>query len=71
MDYDSLKDAQSGLGTGAVIVMNKQTDIVEAISRFAKVRLMLEEITGPNVLYSSINMNPAGNARHAEKARHG
>jgi len=36
MDYDSLKDAQSGLGTGAVIVMNKSTDIVEAISRFAK-----------------------------------
>ncbi|KAF8761421.1 NADH-ubiquinone oxidoreductase chain 2 [Rhizoctonia solani] len=25
MDFDSLKDAQSGLGTGAVIVMNKQT----------------------------------------------
>lgn len=38
MDYDSLKDAQSGLGTGAVIVMNKSTDIVAAIARFAKVR---------------------------------
>jgi len=37
MDYDSLKDAQSGLGTGAVIVMNKSTDIVAAIARFAKV----------------------------------
>jgi hypothetical protein len=37
MDYDSLKDAQSGLGTGAVIVMNKSTDIVNAIARFAKV----------------------------------
>ncbi|KAF9266728.1 NADH-ubiquinone oxidoreductase [Marasmius fiardii PR-910] len=35
MDYDSLKDAQSGLGTGAVIVMNKSTDIVKAIARFA------------------------------------
>jgi len=35
MDYDSLKDAQSGLGTGAVIVMNKSTDIVAAIARFA------------------------------------
>ena len=34
MDYDSLKDAQSGLGTGAVIVMNKSTDIVAAIDRF-------------------------------------
>lgn len=36
MDYDSLKDAQSGLGTGAVIVMNKSTDIVAAIARFAQ-----------------------------------
>lgn len=37
MDYDSLKDAQSGLGTGAVIVMDKSTDIVSAIARFASV----------------------------------
>ena len=36
MDYDSLKDAQSGLGTGAVIVMDKSTDIVAAIARFAQ-----------------------------------
>jgi NADH dehydrogenase (ubiquinone) flavoprotein 1 len=35
MDYDSLKDAQSGLGTGAVIVMDKSTDIVAAIARFS------------------------------------
>ncbi len=37
MDYDSLKDAQSGLGTGAVIVMNQSTDVVAAIARFSKV----------------------------------
>jgi hypothetical protein len=37
MDYDSLKDAQSGLGTGAVIVMDKSTDIVAAIARFSSV----------------------------------
>ncbi|KAF7767863.1 hypothetical protein Agabi119p4_7106 [Agaricus bisporus var. burnettii] len=36
MDFDSLKDAQSGLGTGAVIVMNKSTDIVSAIARFSQ-----------------------------------
>jgi len=49
MDYDSLKDAQSGLGTGAVIVMNKSTDVVAAIARFSKVYLCLERIhTGPN-----------------------
>lgn len=35
MDFDSLRDAKSGLGTAAVIVMNKQTDIVKAIARFA------------------------------------
>lgn len=39
MDFDSLKDAQSGLGTGAVIVMDKSTDIVRAIARFAHVRV--------------------------------
>jgi NADH:ubiquinone oxidoreductase subunit F (NADH-binding) len=38
MDFDSLKDAQSGLGTGAVIVMDKSTDIVAAIARFSHVR---------------------------------
>jgi NADH dehydrogenase (ubiquinone) flavoprotein 1 len=37
MDYDSLKDAQTGLGTGAVIVMDKSTDIVAAIARFSHV----------------------------------
>lgn len=37
MDFDSLKDAQSGLGTGSVIVMDKSTDIVRAIARFAHV----------------------------------
>jgi hypothetical protein len=41
MDFDSLKDAQSGLGTGAVIVMDKSTDIVLAIARFSQVRRVL------------------------------
>jgi NADH-quinone oxidoreductase subunit F len=36
MDYDSLKEAQSGLGTGAVIVMDKSTDIIYAIARLSK-----------------------------------
>lgn len=35
MDFDSLRAAQSGLGTAAVIVMDKSTDIVEAITRLA------------------------------------
>ncbi len=36
MDFDSLKDVQSGLGTAAVIVMDKSTDIVRAIARLAQ-----------------------------------
>ncbi len=35
MDFDSLREAQSGLGTAAVIVMNKSTDIVDAIARLS------------------------------------
>ena len=33
MDFDSLVQAQSGLGTAAIIVMNKQTDVILAIAR--------------------------------------
>lgn len=36
MDFDALRDVRSGLGTAAVIVMNKQTDIISAIARFSK-----------------------------------
>jgi hypothetical protein len=35
MDFDSLRVVQSGLGTAAVIVMDKSTDIVEAIARLS------------------------------------
>lgn len=37
MDFDSLKDFGSGLGTGAVIVMDKSTDVINMIARFSKV----------------------------------
>merc|ERR1712226_562235 len=33
MDFDALVDVQSGLGTAAIIVINKQYDIVQAIAR--------------------------------------
>jgi NADH-quinone oxidoreductase subunit F len=36
MDFDALRDVQSGLGTAGVIVMDKSTDIVYAIARLAK-----------------------------------
>jgi NADH-quinone oxidoreductase subunit F len=35
MDFDSLKELKSGLGTAAVIVMDKSTDIIRAISRLS------------------------------------
>src|ERR671920_1236907 len=36
MDFDALRDVRSGLGTAAVIVMDKSTDIIKAIARLAK-----------------------------------
>lgn len=36
MDFDALKEVQSGLGTAAVIVMDKSTDIVKAIARLSQ-----------------------------------
>lgn len=36
MDFTSLAAVKSGLGTGAVIVMDKSTDIVRAIARLSK-----------------------------------
>jgi NADH-quinone oxidoreductase subunit F len=35
MDFDSLKELRSGLGTAAVIVMDKSTDIIRAIARIS------------------------------------
>ena len=35
MDFDSLKELGSGLGTAAVIVMDKSTDIIKAIARLS------------------------------------
>ena len=36
MDFDALREVQSGLGTAGVIVMDKSTDIVAAIARLSK-----------------------------------
>ncbi len=35
MDFDSLREVKSGLGTAAVIVMDKSTDVVAAVARLA------------------------------------
>jgi NADH-quinone oxidoreductase subunit F len=36
MDFDSLRNVKSGLGTAAVIVMDKSTDIIRAIARLSQ-----------------------------------
>ena len=36
MDFDSLRDAKSGLGTAGVVVMDKSADVVKAIARLSK-----------------------------------
>jgi NADH-quinone oxidoreductase subunit F len=36
MDFDSLKAVTSGLGTAAVMVMDKSTDVIKAITRLSK-----------------------------------
>jgi NADH-quinone oxidoreductase subunit F len=36
MDFDSLREVKSGLGTAAVIVMDKSTDIIKAIARLSR-----------------------------------
>jgi NADH-quinone oxidoreductase subunit F len=35
MDFDTLRNLKSGLGTAAVIVMDKSTDVIQAIQRLA------------------------------------
>jgi NADH-quinone oxidoreductase subunit F len=35
MDFDSLREVQSGLGTAGIIVMDKSTDVIQAIERLS------------------------------------
>ena len=67
MDYDSLKDAQSGLGTGAVIVMDESTDIVAAIARFASVIRNLVKTLKKCRFRSSTNTSHVVSTRRARR----
>ena len=78
MDYDSLKDAGSGLGTGAVIVMDKSTDIVRAIARFSSVSylyppppLIYSGLLIPQNPHSSTSMSRVVNVRLVEREQRG
>jgi NADH-quinone oxidoreductase subunit F len=37
MDFDSLREVGTGLGTAGVIVMDKSTDVIQAIARLSQV----------------------------------
>ena len=39
MDFDALVAAQTGLGTAAIIVMNKQTDVVKVSPKYNNIVL--------------------------------
>ena len=65
MDYDSPRDTQTGLGTGLVIVMEKSTDMVAGIARFAYFRPRLSPFAPlPDVVCarSTISKSRAGSA---------
>lgn len=72
MDFDALKDVQSGLGTAGVIVMDKSTDVIAAIARLSAFykHESCGQCTpcreGTTWLYNMMNRFQKGNARVAE-----
>jgi NADH-quinone oxidoreductase subunit F len=47
MDFDWLREQRSGLGTAAVIVMDKSTDIIKAIWRLSPSTSMKAAASAP------------------------
>ncbi|NCY26549.1 MAG: NADH-quinone oxidoreductase subunit NuoF, partial [Alphaproteobacteria bacterium] len=72
MDFDSLRAVRSGLGTAAVIVMDKSTDVVRAIARLSKFYMheSCGQCTpcreGTGWLWRMMDRMVAGNARPEE-----
>jgi NADH:ubiquinone oxidoreductase subunit F (NADH-binding) len=72
MDFDALREAGSGLGTAAVIVMDKSTDIVGAIARLSAFykHESCGQCTpcreGTTWLYNMMNRMTTGNAKKME-----
>lgn len=59
MDFDALRELESGLGTAAVIVMNNTTDVIKSILRLL-LSLFLDCL-------SFISIRVVGNVRPAGK----
>ena len=78
MDFDDLVAKQTGLGTAAVIVMNKQTDVVKVFcSRILSIivnffssqeHVMIISCRQLQGLQCSISTSHAVNALHAERS---
>ena len=72
MDFDALRDVQSGLGTAGIIVMDKSTDVVSAIARLAAFykHESCGQCTpcreGTTWLYNMMNRFQVGNAQQSE-----
>ena len=62
MDFDSLRDVRSGLGTAAVIVMDKSTDLIRAIARLSQV-LQARELRPVHAVPRGHRLDDAGDDR--------
>ena len=62
MDFDSLRDQKSGLGTAAVIVMDKSTDMVKAIARLPL--LQARELRPVHAVPRGHRLDVAGDGAH-------
>lgn len=58
MDFDALKDAGSGLGTAAVIVMDKSADVVKMIQRLSSFyQVCASPVAAVCALAATLNMH--------------
>ena len=66
MDFDTLSKLKSGLGTAAMIVMDKSTDIIAAIRRIAY--FYKHESCGRCALPRGLRLDVAGADAHGARA---
>ncbi len=68
MDFDSLSKLRSGLGTAAVIVMDKSTDLIRAIARVV-LFLQARELRPVHALPRRHGLDVAGADPHGRRPR--
>ena len=70
MDFDSLKNEGTGLGTAAVIVMDKSTDVVKAIARLSLL-LQARELRPVHAVPRGHRLDVARDGAHGASATRG